>query len=382
MTDTSGPARRPPSVLIAGAGLLGASVAYHLASAGAEVTILEMDRPGGGTSGSSFAWTNAQEKNPPAYFALNAAGVAAYPQLAAVLGGDWYHPTGELTLARGAGIARLRERVERHRSLGYHATILDRAGLDGLEPGIAVGDEEFLAVHWEQEAWIDAPLLIERLLAAARACGARLLTNVKVSDLEMVGGMVRHVRLATGDHLTADFVLVAAGPATELLARRAGVILPMAPTPGLLAVSAPLDGGVGRVVHAGDIAVRPDRDGGLMASSRAIDGQLDPAIRELAPDAEECAELFRRAASLVPALGSAGFASARIGVRSVPADGLPAAGFAPGIENAYFLAAHSGATLAPVLGRLVAAELMGDPQAELEPYRLERFVAGPGTGAP
>jgi glycine/D-amino acid oxidase-like deaminating enzyme len=382
VTDTPAPARRVPAVLVAGAGLLGASVAYHLAAAGAEVTILEMDRPGGGTSGSSFAWTNAQDKNPAAYFALNAAGVAAYPELAAALGGDWYHPGGDLAIARGAGIARLRERVERHRAIGYPATILDRAGLAALEPGLSLGSEEVLAVHWEREAWIDAPRLVERLLAAARARGARLLTKVKVSELEVVGSHVRHVRLATGDHLTADLVLVAAGPATELLARRTGVALPMAPSPGLLAISAPIGGGVGRVVHAGDVAVRPDGEGRLMASSREIDAQLDPAIREIGPDAEPCAELFRRAARLVPALGSdgfAGFASARIGIRSVPADGLPAAGFAPGVENAYFLASHSGATLAPVLGRLVAAELLGDPQAELEPYRLERFAAGPAT---
>ncbi len=371
--------RRVPAVLVAGAGLLGASVAYHLALAGAEVTILEMDRPGGGTSGSSFAWTNAQDKNPPAYFALNAAGVATYPGLTAALGGDWYHPGGDLAIARGAGIEKLRERVERHRAIGYEGTILDRAGLADLEPGLAVGPEEMLAVHWPQEAWIDAPLLVERLLAAARARGARLLTKVKVSELEVVGSHVRHVRLATGDHLTADVVLVAAGPATELLARRTGVALPMAPSPGLLAVSAPLDGGVGRVVHAGDVAVRPDGEGRLMASSREIDARLDPAIREIAADAEPCAELFRRAARLVPALGSAGFASARIGVRSVPADGLPAAGFGPGVENAYFLASHSGATLAPVLGRLVAAELLGDPQPELEPYRLERFATPPAT---
>jgi glycine/D-amino acid oxidase-like deaminating enzyme len=287
-----------------------------------------------------------------------------------------------LAIARGAGIPKLRERVERHRAIGYPATILDRDGLAALEPGLVVGSEEILAVHWEQEAWIDAPRLVERLLAAARARGARLLTNVKVSELEVVGNLVRHVRLATGDHLTADLVLVAAGPATELLARRTGVALPMAPSPGLLAVSAPIEAGigigVGRVVHAGDVAVRPDVGGGLMASSREIDARLDPGIREIAADAEPCAELFRRAARLVPGLGSAGFASARIGVRSVPADGLPAAGFGPGVENAYFLASHSGATLAPVLGRLVAAELLGDPQAELEPYRLERFVAGAG----
>lgn len=382
MTHRPDRARRSPSVLVVGAGLLGASVAYEVALAGADVTIVEMDQPGGGTSGASFAWANAQEKKPSGYFALNAAGVAAYPKLAAALGGGWYHPGGDLAIARGAGIVRLRERVAAHRAIGYPATVLDRDGLAALEPDLDVGSDELFAVHWEQEAWIDAPRLVTRLLSAARARGARLLTTTKVIDLERAGSRVGHVTLLTGDRLPVDLVVIAAGPATERLASRAGVVLPMTPSPGLLAISEPIGAGVHRVVHAGGLAIRPNGDGRLMASSREIDATLDPGVRELTTDAEPCAELFRRAARLVPSLGSVRFASSRIGVRSVPADGLPAAGFAPGFDNVYFLASHSGVTLAPVLGPLVAAELVRGPQAELEPYRLDRFVTGPGAPAP
>ena len=48
--------------IVIGAGALGASVAYRLAQAGAAVTVLEATRIGGGTSGISFAWTNAHKK--------------------------------------------------------------------------------------------------------------------------------------------------------------------------------------------------------------------------------------------------------------------------------------------------------------------------------
>ena len=44
--------------IVIGAGVMGASVAYRLAQAGAAVTVLEATRVGGGTSGISFAWTN------------------------------------------------------------------------------------------------------------------------------------------------------------------------------------------------------------------------------------------------------------------------------------------------------------------------------------
>ena len=48
--------------IVIGAGSSGSAVAYRLAEAGASVTIVEGDRVGGGTSGISFAWTNAQQQ--------------------------------------------------------------------------------------------------------------------------------------------------------------------------------------------------------------------------------------------------------------------------------------------------------------------------------
>ncbi len=64
-------------VVVVGAGVLGASVAYRLAGAGCRVTILEAAQVGAGTSGCSFAWLNSSRKTPRAYHDLNAAGMAA-----------------------------------------------------------------------------------------------------------------------------------------------------------------------------------------------------------------------------------------------------------------------------------------------------------------
>ena len=60
-------------MIVIGAGVMGASVAYRLAQAGADVTVLEATRIGGGTSGCSFAWTNAHKKPPKPYHDLNVA---------------------------------------------------------------------------------------------------------------------------------------------------------------------------------------------------------------------------------------------------------------------------------------------------------------------
>jgi glycine/D-amino acid oxidase-like deaminating enzyme len=64
-----------------------------------------------------------------------------------------------------------------------------------------------------------------------------------------------------------------------------------------------------------------------------------------------------------------------VGVRSIPADGLPVVGRVPGTGGLYAVATHSGFTLAILLGRLVADEIVtGRIAPELAPFRPERFA--------
>lgn len=363
------------SVVVVGAGLLGSAVARHLAHSGADVEVVEAGRPAAGTSGATFAWVNAQEKAPDHYFALNQAGIREYETLTASLGTDWHHPGGDIVIARGERIGALGERIDRHVALGYAVRTLDRGTLAALEPGLAPGDGELLVAHFHEEAWIDVPLLVGRLLNDARRNGARVRSGTAVEALEVRAGRVERVALSGGESLDPEVVLLAAGPATERLAGLAGAALPMAPTPGLLGVTEPVASGIRHVVHAGDVALRPDGGGRLMLTSRGVDATLDPGTRALAVDAEPSREILARAARVVPALDGATLETVRVGVRSVPSDGQPAIGFAPGVENLYLLATHSGVTLGGLLGRLVASELLGATEPQLEPYRPARFVA-------
>ena len=84
-------------IIVIGAGVIGASVAYRLAQAGAEITVLEATRLGGGTSGTSFAWTNAHRKPPKPYHDLNVAGMKAHAALRDEFGAiPWWHGGGSL----------------------------------------------------------------------------------------------------------------------------------------------------------------------------------------------------------------------------------------------------------------------------------------------
>ena len=67
-----------PSILVIGAGIIGASIAYHLARRGARVTVIDRARPAGGATGQSFAWINASYRNPKPYYRLRIHGMQEY----------------------------------------------------------------------------------------------------------------------------------------------------------------------------------------------------------------------------------------------------------------------------------------------------------------
>src|SRR5262245_15475013 len=84
-------------VVVVGAGIVGSSVAYECAKAGAKVTVLEAGRVSGATSAVSFAWTNATTKTPRPYFDLNVAGMRAHLELKRDFGSTpWFSQTGSV----------------------------------------------------------------------------------------------------------------------------------------------------------------------------------------------------------------------------------------------------------------------------------------------
>ena len=68
-------------VIVVGAGIIGASIAWHLAKAGAEVTVIEAGQPGGVATRNSWAWINASWGNPEIYFRLRTRSMAEWRRI-------------------------------------------------------------------------------------------------------------------------------------------------------------------------------------------------------------------------------------------------------------------------------------------------------------
>ena len=92
---------------------------------------------------------------------------------------------------------------------------------------------------------------------------------------------------------------------------------------------------------------------------------------------EGARETLAAAQTILPGLTSADLESATPGLRPMPDDELPIVGFAGPVGGVYVAVTHSGVTLAALIGRLVASEILeGAPCDWLAPYRLSRFGAG------
>jgi glycine/D-amino acid oxidase-like deaminating enzyme len=364
--------------VVIGAGVLGAAVAASLTRRGADVTVLEARGPGAGTTGTSFAWVNANNKDPQPYFALNHAGVRAHHELAKG-GAPWFFPTGNLEWAvteeRRAALA---TRVETLRARDYPVQWLTARQAHALEPDLAEQPADAEYAFFPEEAHTWPAVLLARLLGEARQRGARVVSRAEVTELDR-GHEGVLVRLADGNRHAADIVVSCVGRWTSQVAGLAGVTVPMldpdlpgSATVGFLATTNSLPVRLSRVLTTPKLNIRPDGAGRLLLQALDLDAAADPAV-PVAPGSDIADAIVSRLPEVFPA-ASATLDMVRVGQRSMPADGLTVAGFADAGERFYVVATHSGITLAPLLGELVAEETHGNQSSLLAPFRPDRFL--------
>ena len=363
-------------MIVIGAGVMGASVAYRLAQAGAAVTVLEATRIGGGTSGISFAWTNANKKPPKPYHDLNVCGMKAHAALADEFGATpWWHGGGSLEWEAGPERKAQAENVEQLRSWGYAAEWLTRQQALELEPDIdpaVIGDAP--VAFFPEEGWLDPVVYAHAMLSAAqRRHGAKIVCGARVVDLIMAGDRVTGVRLADDTQHEADIVVNCAGRWTNEATREAGLHLPLAPTVGFLVFTPPVAAGLGRVVRTPVIDTRPDGAGRLILHWNSTDAAMS-FDTQLSPSMPEARDLVRRARRLLPSIGEVEPEAVRIAIRPIPGDHFSAIGPMPRTTGYYIAITHSGVTMSPFLGAAVADEIVGGRQrAELAQFRPARF---------
>ncbi len=331
-------------LVVVGAGIVGASVAYHAARAGAVVTLVDAERPGTGVTANSFAWIGASgvRSGPAAGLRLTAAD--EYRRLEAELPG--LPVTWSGSLSWGA--------ADSAPEAGPGQEIIDAAAVATLEPSLRQPPE--WAVWAPGDGAVDPVGVTERLVAGARAHGARVYPDTPVTAIRRdAAGRVVGVETAAGP-LAGATVVLAAGVASAALGASLGIGVPVDPSPATLFRFRAPAGLVRTVVHNRDFDLRqvaPDR---LHAAADSPERTL-AAVRST----------FRGAAHVE-------LLSASVGVRPMPADGEPIVGPVAEVPGLYLAVMHSAVTLAAAVGRLVARELVdGTAEPALAGCRFDRF---------
>jgi glycine/D-amino acid oxidase-like deaminating enzyme len=220
------------SVVVVGGGIMGASIALHLArrldAVEAPVVLLERRALGAGSSGRSGAVLRQ-------FYSDRELVAMARDSLRDYAGFEF--STGRPIGFTRCGVATIASRsnpaaaglVERNaalmRSLGIDARLLGARELRELVPGIAARDDT-VAVHEPDAGYVDPQRTVEALAAVARSSGATIRTGAEVTAIAIERGRALGVETRDG-RIEAEHVVVAAGPWTRALLRRAGFDLPL-----------------------------------------------------------------------------------------------------------------------------------------------------------
>ncbi|NUU64375.1 NAD(P)/FAD-dependent oxidoreductase [Paenibacillus agri] len=341
-------------IVIIGAGIVGASVAYHLAKRNQDVTVIERHPAAAReVTDKSFAWIHTTHKVAPEYWHLYDAALEQYHALQQELPELKIHWHGALTW----GTPTLREQP--------HFQKLNREQLEALEPNLQEYPDEAMFVS--EEGAVDPIGVTELLLSKAREYGAKVQFDTNVTQLQQEDSRLVGVHTSKG-FLESDVLVLAAGTSIPELCNPLGCPVPVTSSPSILIQMKTPNKLIRTLISNAQFEARQLTDHTLLAAEDYIDES-----EENGPEAvgRRAFDTLRRSLKDGNQLE---LESIKVGMRPMPEDGYPIVGFQDHIKGLYLAVMHSAITLAPLIARLAASEIIErEPRGELDHCRLSRF---------
>jgi glycine oxidase len=370
-------AQRPADVIVVGGGVIGCSIAYHLAREGVAVTVIDKGEIGGEASraaaGILAPLAEVEEDGP--FQDLGVASLRLFPRLAEALEQECgvaveYVRSGVLRVALTEEEAEhLKGFAHRRPPPALELHWLEPDELRVLEPGLS--PEIRGALYSPEEHQVNADRLVQALARAAAARGAVFRQDTRVTALVKRGKRVTGVR-TPDETLSAGHVVLAAGAWTAKIVHDGDLNLPVFPVRGQMIAFSASRSALRQIVWGEEGYLVPKANGLVFAGATVerVGFRRNVTVRGLSG-------LKAMARSFLPQLAGLDLVDAWAGFRPGSADGLPILGPVPGWEGLSVACGHyrNGILLAPITGDLIARSILdGSSKETLAPFSPARFL--------
>jgi sarcosine oxidase subunit beta len=335
-------------IVVAGAGAIGASIAYHLSLRGADrVVLADVGEIASGATGKAMGGVR-QQFTTAAEVRLAQASVRLFRELGAPL----FEQVGYLFLATtAAGLAELEERRILQASLGVPVEKADAGAVDGLRTDDVLG-----ATICREDGIADPGAVTRELVRLAAANGVEVVEHTDALALD------------------TDTLVIACGAGSAAVAAACDITLPVRPLVRQLADVGPVERlpeALPMTIEETGFHFRRVGTDGIRLAMGELEARWDgpEQVRD-----DLVADWRERLAHRYPRAAAAPLRRAWAGFYDMTPDAHPIIGaVADGVYAACGFSGH-GFMQAPAVGDAVAAELLGEePAFDLGPYRLERF---------
>ena len=370
-------------IVIVGAGVMGASIAFHLAQRQAgRIVVLDKGLAGQGASGRSSALIR-MHYTLPAEVELAVKSFEIFQHWKEIVGepGD-FKKTGFVRIVPASEIDHLKANVEMQRKLGVNATIIGPKQLKAIEPDWIVGD--IVAAAYEPDSgYGDGAGVANDFLTRARDMGVTYISRTEACSFLVQGGRVRGVATSKGN-IEAPVVVAATGIWSVPLFKQIGFEVPLEIEYHEVAIlnnaKGMKPGGCACIDSITGTYFRSEgRDKTLVGSFTGPRGYNPDDFPQRASQ-ESLGDLIEAACKRIPALERAEVVRGITGLYDMTPDSRPMLGEIPGIAGLHIVAGFSGMgfKISPAIG-LVISELLLDGKAhtvDIASFRPGRFAEG------
>ncbi|MGD8580509.1 MAG: FAD-dependent oxidoreductase [Lysobacterales bacterium] len=374
-------------VVIIGGGIIGCSVAYHLAEAGCEVVLLERDQLTSGTTWHAAGLMTTYGSGSETIFSIRKHSMELYRRLEEETGQQTgFTPCGFIELAADEDrLEEYRRITAFNRLMGNEIHELSPAQVKDLFPFAEVDHIKagFYAEHDGRINPVDVTMAIAK---GARLKGAKIFQNTPVRGVLTRSGTVTGVRTDQGE-IRSEFVVNCAGMWARQLGEQHGVTVPNQAAEHYYLITEAIPGVTSDLPVLEDPSVHAyyrEETGGLMVgmfepecAPWKVEGiPEDFSFGELPPDWDRLTPFLERAMERVPITMETGIRKFFCGPESFTPDLAPVMGEAPELRN-YFVAAglnSVGIITGGGYGRVIAHWILnGKPDVDVTGINIDRF---------